>query len=153
MQFLKRTALLISALFICTASFAQVNGDPTSWTYEVQKKSATEYILIFHLDLKKGWHIWSLNPGGDGFQIVPSFNLDKNPNVQVKGKPTEKGKATTVTMDGIDGKVTYLSGKVDYALRVTVKGNKKITGKHTYQVCDDKQCLAPADKDFTFEIK
>ncbi len=153
MHFLKRCTLLLVLLLVAGTSFAQVAGDPTTWTYEVKKKSATEYQLIFHLDLKKGWHIWSLHPGGDGFQIIPSFNIDKNAAVQLKGTPKEKGKATTTVMDGVEGKVTYLSGKVDYTQDVTVKGAAKITGKHTYQVCDDRQCLAPVDKDFVFEVK
>ncbi len=153
MRIVKQTALIVSCLLMAGISFAQMTADPTTWKYEVKKKSATEYQLIFHLDLKQGWHIWSLNPGGDGFQIIPAIAIDKNASVTVKGKPTEKGKATTTVMDGVDGKVTYLSGKVDYVQEVVVKGSTKITGKHTYQVCDDKMCLAPVDKPFVFEIK
>lgn len=153
MILLKKYTLLLATLFVSCFSYGQMTADPTSWTYEVKKKSATDYELIFHLDLKKSWHIWSLNPGGDGFQIVPSFDIDKNPNVQVKGKPSEKGKATSTIMDGVDGKVTYLSGKVDYTLNISVKGSTKITGTHTYQVCDDKMCLAPVDKKFEVEVK
>ena len=50
------------------------------------------------------------------------------------------------------GEVTYLSGQIDYVQEVVVKGPTKITGKHTYQVCDDRQCLAPVDKSFEFVI-
>lgn len=151
---MKKIVSVIAVLVgICVSGMAQT-GDPTTWTYEVKKKSATEYQLIAHLQLKMGWHIWSLKPGGDGFQIVPAFSFDKNPAVQLKGEMMEKGNATTTTMEGVDGKVTYLSGQVDYIQNVTVKkGGVKITGKHTYQVCDDKSCLAPVDKDFVFEIK
>ena len=56
-------------------------------------------------------------------------------------------------MDGIDGKVTYLSGKADYIQEITLVKPTKITGKHRYQVCNDKMCLPPVDKDFSFEIK
>ncbi|GAA4466557.1 hypothetical protein GCM10023093_20840 [Nemorincola caseinilytica] len=147
----------IVLLLLATAASAQFQQAPTAspakWKYEVKKKSGNDYQLILHLELAKGWHIWSLTPGGDGFQIVPSVAFDNNPNVQLKGKLTEKGHATTTTMDGVDGKVTYLSGNVDYIQEVTVKGSTRITGKHTWQVCDDKQCLAPTDKDFVFEIK
>lgn len=137
----------------CFAALAQT-GDPTTWKYEVKKTGTNEYQLIAHLSLKHGWHIWSLKPGGDGFQIVPSFTFDKNAAVQMKGEMTEKGNATTTAMEGVDGKVTFLSGQVDYIQNVKVKGNGvKITGMHTYQVCDDKSCLAPVDKDFVFEIK
>jgi hypothetical protein len=153
MQSIKRVYLIVAALLVSCATFGQITEDPTSWTYEVKKKSANEYQLIFHLELKKTWHIWSVNPGGDGFQIIPAVAFDKNPSMQVKGSLMEKGKATTTLMDGVDGKVTYLSGKVDYIQEVVVRGSTRITGKHTYQVCDDKMCLAPVDKDFVFEIK
>ncbi len=148
---------IISAIAItilaCITANAQT-GDPTSWKYEVKKTGANEYQLIAHLSLKYGWHIWSLKPGGDGFQIVPSFVFDKNPAVELKGEVIEKGTPTTTTMEGVEGKVTFLSGQVDYIQAVKVKGRGvKVTGKHTYQVCDDKSCLAPVDKDFVFEIK
>ena len=142
------------ALFAFAApSFGQMIEDPTTWTYEVKKKSATDYQLIYHLNIKSGWHIWSINPGGDGYEIAPSFAFDNNAKVKMVGKTTEKGKATTTVMQGIDGKVTYLAGKIDYIQEVKVTGSTKITGKHTYQVCNDKMCLPPKDKDFSFEIK
>jgi DsbC/DsbD-like thiol-disulfide interchange protein len=135
------------------ASFAQMTEDPTTWKYEVKKVGADQYQLIFHLSVKPGWHIWSMHPGGDGYEISPSFTFDKNSNLTLKGEAKEKGKATTTTMEGVDGKITYLSGNIDYTQLVTVKGKGKITGKHTYQICSEKLCLPPKDKDFVFEIK
>ena len=153
MRSLKYFFLLSLGFLWATPSFAQVIEDPTTWKYEVKKKSATEYQLIFHLTLKKGFHIWSLHPGGDGYEIAPSFTLDPNPKVKIKGNASEKGKSVTTKMDGIDGNITYFTGKVDYTLDVIVTGSTKITGKHEYQICNDKMCLPPKDKDFTFEIK
>ncbi len=153
MRSLKFLLLFVPVLLVAKPSSAQLIEDPTSWKYEVKKKSATEYQLIFHLTLKTGFHIWSLHPGGDGYEISPSFTFDKNDKVKLNGEATEKGKATTTTMDGIDGKITYLNGKIDYFQNVTVKGPTKITGKHQYQVCNDKMCLPPKDKDFSFDIK
>jgi DsbC/DsbD-like thiol-disulfide interchange protein len=148
-------SLLLAAFLgaIAMPSFAQMIQDPTSWTYEVKKKGANEYQLIFHLDLKKGWHIWSIKPGGDGYQIAPSFTFASNSKVTMKGGVTEKGKATTTTMEGIKGKVTHLAGKIDYVQTITTTGSTRITGKQTYQVCDDKMCLPPKDKEFVFDIK
>ncbi len=97
--------------------------DPTSWKYEVKKKSVTEYQVIFHLELKPDWHIWSLHVGGDGYQIVPSFTFDSNPKLKLKGSPVEKGKAITTTMEMIDGKVTYLTGNVEYTQDIIVTGS------------------------------
>ncbi len=152
MRVIKSMLLLLTILFAAAPSFAQME-DPTSWKYEVKKKSATEYQLIFHVTVKDGWHIWSTHPGGDGSLIAPSFNFAKNGNVKLKGDVTEKGAPVTTTMDGIDGKVIYLNGKIDYVENVTVTGATKITGTHTYQVCNDRMCLAPKDKEFSFDIK
>ena len=144
---------LLPVLFWAVPSFSQMIEDPTTWKFEAKKKSATEYQLIFHLELKKDWHIWSLHPGGDGYEIAPSFTLDPNPKVKLKGNATEKGKSITTTMAGIDGKVTYFTGKIDYIQDVMVTGSTKLTGKYEYQVCNDKMCLPPKDKDFSFDIK
>lgn len=149
----KRFFSTIIGLFLSVAAMATMIDDPAGWTYEVKKKGNHEYELVFHLTLKQGWHIWSVDPGGDGFQIPPGFEFDKNVNVQLIGKPTENGKKTTATMDGVDGKVSYLSGKVDYVQVIKVKGNCKITGKHEYQVCNDNMCLPPKKLAFAFDIK
>jgi hypothetical protein len=152
MKLLKAGFLILFCLF-ATRGFGQMTADPTTWTYEVKKKSGNTYALIYHLSLKEGWHIWSLHPGGDGYQIVPSFNFDKNTNVQLVGKPTETGKKVTTVMEGVTGKITYLQNKVDYIQLVTVIGKTKITGKHGYQVCNENMCLPPKDKSFEFEIR
>jgi hypothetical protein len=152
MKLLKFFFLFLFVALINHPSYGQMIDDPTAWKYEVKKKSATEYQLIFHLDLKEGWHIWSLKPGGDGYQIAPSYTFDNNPKVKIKGSVTETGKKTVTRMEGIDGKVTYYSGKIDYIQDVTVTGSTKITGKHEYQVCNDRMCLPPKDKDFVFQI-
>jgi len=145
--------LAAAGLLTAAPSEAQMVKDPTSWTYELKKKSATEYDLVFHVNIGPGWHIWSLNPGGDGFQIVPSFRVDRNPAVEVKGKPSEKGTPVTVTMEGIEGKVTYLSGSVDYTQSIVVKGKTTVTGTHEYQVCNEQMCLPPKEKKFSFTIQ
>jgi hypothetical protein len=126
---------------------------PAKWKFEAKKLKGNEYQLVFHLSLDKGWHIWSLSPGGDGYQIVPSVEYDNNSLVTTSGTLAEKGKVTSGMMDGIKGIVNYLSGNVDYIQTVSVKGPTKLTGRFTYQVCDDKQCLAPADAEFLFDLK
>lgn len=123
--------------------------DPTSWSYEAKKIKADEYVLTFKLKLEEGWHIWSLQPGGDGYEIVPSFKVDKG---IAKGELTESGHKTTSRMDGVDNAVTYLSGEVEYKQVVQVKGDK-VTGEHEYQICNDMLCLPPKTKKFEIALK
>jgi len=151
---LKAVFIFLLGLLINPAAKAQLVSDPTTWTYEVKKLgTGNEYQLTFHLALKDGWHIWSMKPGGDGFQIAPSFTFSKTANYSLVGKTTEKGKKISETMDGVDGIVNYFKGKIDYIQTVKVTGNTIIAGTHEYQVCDDKMCLPPKTKKFTFEIK
>src|ERR1017187_6116100 len=124
MKLLKCFFLFLSVILFNHSSFGQMIDDPTAWKYEVKKKSATEYQLIFHLDLKAGWHIWSLKPGGDGYHIAPSYTFNNNPKVKMKGSVIETGKKTVTKMEGIDGKVTYYSGKIDYIQDITVTGSR-----------------------------
>ena len=160
MNLLKGFLVFIPALMAVSCFGQQKKGndkdwmkEKTAWKYEVKKKSAREYQLIFHLDIKEqGWFLWSLNPGGDGNEIAPAFDFDKNPRVKLKGTVTEKGKLTETTIEGI-GKVRYMTGKVDYIQEVTVTGKTKITGRHEYQMCNDKRAQPPRTKEFSFEIK
>ncbi len=145
-------ALLLS-LTLLPSAHAQLIEDPTTWTYEAKKTGDGKYDLIFRLALKSGWHIWAMKPGGDGFQVPPSFAFDKNAASKNVGGVKESGKGKiTGPYDGVDGIVSYFEGGVQYVQSVTVKNNTKITGKHEYQVCDDKMCLPPKKKSFSFTI-
>jgi thiol:disulfide interchange protein DsbD len=143
---------LITLLLGSNIAQAEIVNDPTTWTYEVKKKSEGKYELIFHLKLKEHWHIWSINPGGDGLQVPPSFVFKKNSNYILKGKTTESGAKKTETMDGVDGLVSYFENKVDYVQVIEATINQKISGTLEYQVCNESMCLPPKNKSFSFEI-
>lgn len=154
MKFIKPILLILAIIFSANGIFAQnMIADPSTWTFETKHVKDNHYQLVFHLKLKDGWHIWSLNPGGDGFQIVPSFKIKKNEAVVKLSAFKEKGNAITELMDGVDGKVTYFKNNVDYIAELDVNDNTILTGSFTYQVCDDKMCLPPATKKCSFEIK
>src|SRR6185312_3730271 len=152
MRSLRLALLLCCSLFISGSLFAQLTPDPTTWTFEAKKISGNQYDLIFHLKLKKYWHIYSFKPGGDGSLIAPSFNFDKNSNVKLIGTVKEKGKLITENMDGIDGAVNLYKNQVDYVQTASITGSTKISGKHLYQVCNDSSCLPPKTKSFSFTI-
>jgi thiol:disulfide interchange protein DsbD len=150
---------ILFVLFMCigagliNSSWAQMTPDPTHWTYEVKKKSGDQYELIFHLKLEDKWHIWSVKPGGDGYEIPPSFKFNDHSGIKTIGTIKEMGKPITETMDGVDGAVTFYSGGVDYVQTISLKGKGKVTGSHEYQVCNDRMCLPPKTKQFEFDIK
>lgn len=152
MSSIKKIFVLLLCSFFAVNASAQMQKDPTTWTFEAKKKSDKKYELIFHLELAEGWHIWSLDPGGDGLEIPPSFTFNKNADVKLIGKTKEQGKLINEDIDGVDGTVHMYKHNVDYTQLITVSGNLKVTGKYSYQVCNEESCLPPKTKSFSFEI-
>jgi thiol:disulfide interchange protein len=151
--FLKFRFLFICFLFGSLFSQAQIEQDPTSWTYDIKKTNGDEYTIRFHVKLKEHWHLYSQNPGGDndGSLIPPAFKIKSPKSAKLIGKPKEEGKRIAETIDGI-GTIYYFKDKIDYTLKATVTENGKLTGTYLYQVCDDTHCLPTYYKTFSFDI-
>jgi thiol:disulfide interchange protein DsbD len=149
----KKIVLFVFALGIFQHLSAQIIQDPTTWSFEVKKKTANVYDLIFKVSLKNEWHIYSFNPGGDGSLIVPEFTFDKNAAIKLQGKVKEQGKLITETIDGVDGPVHYFEKNIVYTQTVEALKNTKVTGTFSYQTCNHEMCLPPKHKPFSFEIK
>ncbi|MFA6150203.1 MAG: thioredoxin family protein [Chitinophagaceae bacterium] len=145
--------ILLVALFLLGSnlSHAQLEQDPSTWTYDIKKGQGDEYTINFHVKLKEHWHIYSLNPGGDGSLISPSFEIKSPKSAKLKGKPSEKGTRVTETEETI-GTFYYFKDKVDYSIKAIIKENGKLTGYYGYQVCDESHCLPPFRKQFSFNI-
>lgn len=152
---LKFHFLALTCLFILPGiAQAQMTStpDPTTWSYEAKKTGNNEYELIFHVVLKRGWHIFSQQPG-DEFLIPPSFHFNNAGNFKYAGKVREEGKLIGAKLDGIDKPVNYYEGQVDFVQKIQAKGSLKITGELEYQVCNESMCLPPKKIPFEFDIK
>lgn len=152
-QLFRKLLLLLFTIFAFHGVEAQMIQDPTDWSYEVKKKTDNLYDLIFKVNLKNEWHIYSFNPGGDGSLIVPEFQFDKNGDIKLQGKVKEKGKLVTEDIDGVEGAVHYFEKNIVYTQTVEAKKNTKVTGAFSYQTCNHEMCLPPKKKTFTFDIK
>ncbi|MBL7706107.1 MAG: thioredoxin family protein [Taibaiella sp.] len=152
---MNRFLVLLLSLVASLNTLAQIQKDPTKWSYEVKKKAGKEntYDLVFNVKLDPHWHLWAFEPGGDGMLISPSFNFQKNPDVKLIGKVKESGKKISKDFDGEEGDEHMFENNVTYTQTVEVKQNTKITGKHTYQSCDESKCLSPVTKPFSFAIQ
>jgi thiol:disulfide interchange protein DsbD len=143
---------LFAVCLFATSLFAQDNNEPTTWSYEIQKQGSGVYDLVFHVVLKKGFHVFSQKPGDD-FLIPPSFKFDKNAKIALVGKILEKGNLKTEKMNGVDNPIRFYEDKVDFVQRIKAKFATTIKGEHEYQVCNDKMCFPPKKKNFEFVIK
>lgn len=152
MKWLK-SLLIVCFSLIVSVGHAQIIKDNSKWSFEAKKKAGNQYELIVHLKLPKDWHIYSLKPGGDGMEMAPIIKFGANNNIKLIGSVKEKGKLITEVMEGIDGAVNMYKDAVDYTQLAEVSGNTTISGKYTYQICDDHMCLPPTyDKPITINI-
>lgn len=150
-----KALLLAAAVFLAGKEAGAQIKDPTTWTYEAKRKYGNHFEVYFHVKLAPTWHIYALDPGGDGSMIAPSFAFAGNKQVKLLGKMKETGKPKEEVMEGIDGKVRSFSGEATFVQEVEIAGTAPVTvtGSHEYQVCNDKICLPPKRKDFSVSIK
>lgn len=148
----KSLLLSLLGLFALANADAQMLKDPTKWKFEVRKKDGNKYDIVFHCDITvDGWHIYSLDPGGDGSFLPPEFNIKKTPDIKLAGKVREEGKIIHETIEDI-GTVHYYTS-VDYIQTVELaKEDMVITGEYTYMTCNDETCLPPKTKDFSITV-
>jgi thiol:disulfide interchange protein DsbD len=110
-------------------------------------------MLAVELVIKAGFHAQSHTPTGEG-SIKFDLKLDPNDALSFGEPEFPKGKDEHYATLGT---LNVYTGKVVVRVPVTVKpdaptsGGVKITGKLTYQICDDKACYPPEKP--PFEIK
>jgi thiol:disulfide interchange protein len=132
--------------------FAQIFADPTTWSFKTKKISEGEYELLINCKLKPEWHLWSLNPGGDGMLVPPTFTFSKNKDIEVVGKIKESGKKISKEFPGTDGITHFYENEVSYTQKFKAKANTVFKGSVRYQSCDHGQCLKPEEKPFEVKI-
>jgi thiol:disulfide interchange protein len=149
---MKKYFLFIITFLFSITSFAQIITDATKWSFETKKIKDNDYEFKATCSLKKDWHIWSFNPGGDGFLDVPKLTFEKNKNIELIGKPKENGKLINETFPGVDGITHYFENKVFYTQQFKAKDNTELKGNMHFQVCDHSMCLSPEDKKFSVKV-
>lgn len=143
-------------LFILFAflAFAKVNAqvlDPVKWTTTIEKKSETNYVLIFNAIIEKDWHVYSqFTPDGGPLPLEVIFK-DQKGNFNLVGKAKES-KTTTAYNDVFEVNETFFHDKAQIKQEITLV-NPKITSVQVelnYQAC--KEVCINLEKKFTFKI-
>ena len=149
---MQKLFLILCAISITVAGSAQVIKDPTDWKAEVKKGAAGHYTVTYHLILKPTWHLYAMQPGGDGTLIATRFSTEKKSGVKSVGAVTEGTKPTITTVEGVDGKVRLYTGKADFRQAVVGARGQSFTTVVDYQSCNDKMCLPPKKAQLTIVL-
>jgi len=150
-MYLKKIALFSLALLTGTLVMAQ-SSKQVNWTYSAKKVADKTYEIHMTASIGAGWHMYSQNTG-EG-PVPTTFKFNKNPLVAFNNSPKEVGKMIKKYEDAFKSQVRYYENTVDFVQMVKVKSNAKtaVAGSVEFMVCNDHECLPPADVDFKVNV-
>lgn len=126
--------------------------NPVKWEFTAKKVTGQVYEVTAKATIDKGWHVYA-QEAGEG-PIPTTFTFTKNPLVAFNGKVTEVGKMHKAFDKNFNSELKYYENTVSFVQKVTVKGKAatKLKGSVEFMVCDDHQCLPPAEVPFTVSL-
>jgi hypothetical protein len=142
-------ALIISSVNLLAAqSSKQVN-----WTYSAKKIADKTYEIHMTAAIIGDYHLYAQDAGGDG-PIPTVFTFSKNPVLQLNGKVKEVGNLVKKFDKTWNHDLKYYEKNVDFVQVVKLKANIKtdLIGKVEFMVCNDRQCLPPADVEIKVNV-
>jgi hypothetical protein len=149
---MQKTLLLSLAILIGGISMAQ-SSTQVKWTNTVKKIAEKTYEVHMTAEIGGDYHLYAQNVGGDG-PIPTTFTFTKSPLFSLEGPVKEEGKLIKKFESAWSHDVRYYERTVDFIQVIKLKGNVKtnLAGKVEFMVCNDKQCLPPADVDIKVNI-
>lgn len=146
---MKRIVLLIALFIIFWGANAQIL-DPVKWKTSVEKKSDTEFVLVFDATITPEWHMFSqFTPEGASLPTVFQFKNAKG-NYDLVGK-TKESPYKKVYSDVFEVDEYLFENKAQFSQTIKLTNPKATSAKVyvEYQVC--KEACIQQDK--TFDIK
>ena len=145
--------ILLSCFLLAIGSVAMAQSSKTvQWTFSAKKVAAQVYELEMVAKIDGNWHIYSQH-GGDG-PVSTQFTFTKNPLVARDGTVKEVGALKKTYEQAFSSEVRFYEKTVSFIQKVKVRGKAKtnVAGKVEFMVCNDKQCLPPAEVDFSVSV-
>ena len=149
---MKKTILLALIVGSGTIAVAQ-SSKQVNWVYSAKKVADKTYEIHMTATIGGDYHLYAQDAGGDG-PIPTTFNFTKSPLFALDGTVKEKGQIVKKFESAWNHNVNYYEKTVDFVQVVKLKSNVKTTlaGKVEFMVCNDKECLPPADVDIKVNI-
>ncbi len=146
--------ILFVVIALVSVALAKAQLDPVSWNFSVKKISAKEYEIHMTAAMQSGWHLYSQTQPADAINVPTKISFANNPLVKLEGNVAEVGKMEKFHDKNLNVSANQYSQTVNFVQKVTLKAAAKtsVTGKVTYQTCDDKQCLPPKTVPFKLNM-
>ncbi|MFT3700739.1 MAG: protein-disulfide reductase DsbD family protein [Agriterribacter sp.] len=149
-------SMAIAVICMQVMCFAQDgSAKAVKWSFTSKKINDKTYEVHFSAAIDGKYHMYAQNVGVDG-PVATAFTFTKNPLITFNGKVKELGNVIKKhePVWGGTGNVNYFEKAVDFVQVVQLKSKVKtnVGGKVEFMVCDDKQCLPPAEVNFKIDI-
>jgi Disulphide bond corrector protein DsbC len=140
-------AILAGSLAMAQSS-KQVN-----WTWSAKKIADKTYEIHMTATIGGDYHMYAQDAGGEG-PIPTTFTFTKSPLFALDGGVKEKGQLVKKFETAWNHDVKYYERTVDFIQVVKLKSNVKtsLAGKVEFMVCNDHECLPPADVDIKVPV-
>jgi thiol:disulfide interchange protein DsbD len=149
---MKSTLLAVLAILMGSLVMAQ-SSKQVSWTYSAKKIAPRTYEVHMTATIGGDYHLYAQDAGGDG-PIPTTFTFTRSPLFTLNGAVQEKGQLIKKFESAWSHDVKYYEKTVDFVQVVKLKSNVKtnLAGKVEFMVCNDHECLPPADVDIKVNI-
>ncbi len=149
---MKKIVILSVVLFSGLLAKAQLS--PVTWTFTATKLDDKTYQVQAKATIQNKWHLYSQTQPADAIVDPTSFVFNPNPLFSLEGKVGESGKMEKFTDKNLGISANQYSNTVTFTQKVKLKTKAKtnITGKVTYQTCDDQKCLPAKTVPFTIAL-
>lgn len=145
--------ILILCLGFSFFTHAQDAEHPVKWKFDLEKKTDNNYTITATANLAGGFHIWALDPGGDGSLIPTEFEFEDEDMIQWKGNWKESPEPIVKELEYIEGAIRWHEKKVVFSRTFVSKNPMPINGSVNFQVCNAQSCFPPEDVDFKLQVK
>ena len=149
---MKKTILFGLAVLAGSLVMAQSSKE-VSWNYTAKKIGDKTYEIHMTATIGGNYHLYAQDAGGEG-PIPTTFTFTKSPLFTLEGIVKENGQLVKKFESAWSHDVKYYEKTVDFVQVVKLKSNVKtnLAGKVEFMVCNDQQCLPPADVDIKVNI-
>jgi thiol:disulfide interchange protein len=143
---------IIALLLIASFTIEAQIYDPVTWDFRYEKKSSTEFDLIFTTTIEPKSHIYSMDVPSGG-PIPTTFRFDTIAAYMLDGKAFEVTVPEEKFDEAFGFKIKTFSNKAEFRQKIIAKSSSfSVTGALTYGACNNKTCLPPSDVEFSIRI-
>jgi Disulphide bond corrector protein DsbC len=149
---MKKILLFGVAIWACSMAMAQ-SSKQVNWSCTAKKIGDKTYEVHMTAVIGGDFHLYAQDAGGEG-PIATTFTFTKSPLLALDGSVKENGKLVKKYESAWSHDVKYYEKTVDFVQVVKLKSNVKtnLAGKVEFMVCNDHECLPPADVDIKVNV-